>query len=573
MKITTLFFAFINFSFNKKGCRTAKSTLIHSLRLIEQFGLKQKYLHKSQELMRSKNEIQVEWDGSLSHTNLIDTPEGIVPLDNFSQEQREQMMLEILQPETMNSADAHQFGQDKARSKNKLKKWIKSGHLCEQAIQLVEEALTSNGLINVHNTAYRMNLLNMTRKTQRVEQLVNYVNAHNALSSKPKSLNYTNFEELLFKIPINNEIGTDIVSNEEMMHAMKGFLQRYYPNYLIKLMVLHHDERLPGEITGGHVHAFITGKNALTHQYDLRKAHIRNVNEFLLKRDSMSANLFSETGRLNYEQAGDVAHHMQEMFYEFVNEHLFHPKNINAAFHPESVRKSEKRKQMRKEAKLAKRDRAFNYHARLLENVNSLEIQLKSLHDKISERKQALDDVESKIVNVSESYEALTIKHDALEQQCIQQEERLSEIEIVVQQKQHRLSKKMVLEQEVDERLNAKSEEEKKLDTSILLKQQKHTELDSVIAEKQSILDRLSVMTTKALLPVHKMLEHMNNRLILKGRSGAAEFIQYVIKAFSADLPAEIRKTLIKITHSTGDTELEKALTHKNNQINDSLNL
>jgi hypothetical protein len=413
----------------------------------------------------------------------------------------------------------------------------------------------------------------MKRKSQKIEQLTNYINAHNALIDKPKTLNFTNLQEILFKIPIVNGIGADIVSGKEMMQTMKGFIVHFYPDYPIKLMLLHDDERLAHENTGAHVHAFISGQNALTGEYDLRIAQIKKVNEFLFKRDGMSANLFSETGRLNYEQAGDVARHMQEMFYEFVNVHLFHPKNINAAFHPESIRKSEKRQQMRREAKLAKRDRSFNYHTRLVEHVDSLEKQAKGLDDKISERKQSLDDVESKIVHLSENHDALTIKHDALEQQSIQQEERLFDIEIVVQQNQRRLSKNMRLEQEVDVRLNTKSEEERKLDTSILLKEQKHTELDSVIAEKQSILDRLSVMTTQALLPVHKMLEHMNNRLILKGRSGAAEFMQYVIKAFNADLPAEIRNTLIKITHSTGDTELENALKRKDSQINDSFDM
>ncbi|WP_351089232.1 hypothetical protein [Shewanella sp. S1-49-MNA-CIBAN-0167] len=566
MRLTTLFFAFVNYAFNDKGRRAGKATLFHSLRLTEEMALKQKYLTKSQKLMRSKNEIEIEWNSSLSHTNLIDTPEGIVPLANFSQEQREQMMFEILQPQTMKSADARKFGQDKARSKNKLKEWIKAGHFCKKGIELVDEIFSSDSLINVHHAAYRLNLLNMKRKAQRVEQLVNYIKAHNALLDKPNSLNSVNFEELLFKIPINNQIGTDIVSNEEMMHAMKSFLQRYYPDHPIKLMVLHHDERLPGEITGGHVHAFISGKNASTHQYDLRLAHIRNVNAFLFDRKGVDAELLSEKGRLNREQAGDVAKHMQEMFYEFVNEHLFHPKGINADFHPESVRKSEKRMQMRKEAKLAKRDRSFNYHTRLLEDVDSLENKAKKLGDKISQLEKTVDDLENKAAYLSENCETLIIKRDALKQQCIQQE-------AMAQTNQRRLSKKMRLEQEVDERLSAKVKEEKKLDASIWLKQQKHTELDSAIAEKQSILDRLSVMTTQALYPIHKMLEHMNNRLILKGRAGATEFMQHIIKAFSADLPAELRKTLIKITNNTGDTELENGLTRKDSQINDSLDM
>jgi hypothetical protein len=389
--------------------------------------------------MRSKNEIEIEWDSSLSHTNLIDTPEGIVPLDNFSQEQRKQMMFEILQPETMSSSNARKFGQNKARAKNKLKEWIKAGHFCEKAIELVDEIFSSDSLIDVHHAAERLKLLDMKRKNQRVQQLVNYIKAHNALLDKPTSLNAVNFEELLFKIPIVNQIGTDIVSKEEMMHAIKSFLQRYYPDYPIKLMVLHHDERFPNEITGAHVHAFISGKNALTHQYDLRLAHIRNVNAYLYGREGDDADLLSENGRLNREQAGDVARYMQEMFYEFVNEHLFHAKDINAEFHPESVRKSEKRMQMRKQAKLPKRDRTYNYHTRLVEHVDSLEKQAKGLDDKISQRKQSLDDVESKIISVSESLDALKITHDALERQCIKQEERLLDIEMLVQYKQDRL--------------------------------------------------------------------------------------------------------------------------------------
>jgi hypothetical protein len=573
MRNCTLFYSFANYGLNKKGRRNGKVSLIHSLRLMEQLELKQKYLNKSHELMRTKNEINVEWDSSLSHANLIDTPGGIVQLDTFTQAQRQQLLLDVVEPPLLSAANASEFGKIKSSAKYKLNQWIKKDDFCDEGGEFVKEILAAENVVNVHHSKYRFNLFDMKRKSQKIEQLTNYINAHNALINKPKTLNLTNFQEILFKIPIVNGIGTDIVSCKEMMQTMKEFIVHNYPNYPIKLMLLHDDERLAHENTGAHVHAFISGQNALTGEYDLRIAQIKKVNEFLFKRDGMSANLFSETGRLNYEQAGDVARHMQEMFYEFVNVHLFHPKNINAAFHPESIRKSEKRQQMRREAKLAKRDRSFNYHTRLVEHVDSLEKQAKGLDDKISERKQSLDDVESKIVHLSENHDALTIKHDALEQQSIQQEERLFDIEIVVQQNQRRLSKKMMLEQEVDVRLNTKSEEERKLDTSILLKEQKHTELDSVIAEKQSILDRLSVMTTQALLPVHKMLEHMNNRLILKGRSGAAEFMQYVIKAFSADLPAEIRNTLIKITHSTGDTELENALTRKDSQINDSFDM
>jgi hypothetical protein len=311
MRNCTLFYSFANYGLNKKGRRNGKASLIHSLRLIEQLELKQKYLNKSHELMRTKNEINIEWDSSLSHANLIDTPGGIVQLDTFTQAHRQQLLIDVVEPPLLSAANASGFGKIKSSAKYKINQWIKKDDFCDEGVEFVNEILASENVVNVHHSKYRFNLFDMKRKSQKTEQLVNYIKAHNALIDKPKTLNVTNFQEILFKIPIVNGIGTDIVSGKEMMQTMKEFIVHFYPDYPIKLMLLHDDERLAHENTGAHVHAFISGQNALTRKYDLRIAQIKKVNEFLFKRDGMSANLFSENGRLNYEQAGDVAHHMQ----------------------------------------------------------------------------------------------------------------------------------------------------------------------------------------------------------------------------------------------------------------------
>jgi hypothetical protein len=571
MRSCTLFYSFANYGLNKKGRRNGKASLIHSLRLMEQLELKQKYLNKSHELMRTKNEIKIEWDSSLSHANLIDTEDGIVRLDAFTQAQRQQLLLDVVEPPELNTKNADKWGKLKSSAKYKLNQWIKKDGFCDEGIEFINEILASENVVNVHHSKYRFNLFDMKRKSQKIEQLTNYINAHNALIDKPKTLNFTNFQEILFKIPIVNGIGADIVSGKEMMQTMKGFIVHFYPDYPIKLMLLHDDERLAHENTGAHVHAFISGKNALTGKYDLRIAQIKKVNEFLFKRDGMSANLFSETGRLNYEQAGDVAHHMQEMFYEFVNEHLFHPKNINAAFHPESVRKSEKRKQMRREAKLAKRDRPYNFLTRLIEHISGLEKELDVLGWNISDSQQLFDELTRQLAIVSESCDTFTEREKLLEQQCQIKAKKYQDIYLELLDKQKTLSKKMLFEYELDERLSKKAKTETTLNTSISLKNRTNVELDTAITEKQSILNKLSVMTVEALQPLQHMLEIMNKRLVLGGRAGAKEFMQSIMKAFTEDLPQELRKVLIKVTSNAGDIELKDALTRKDSQINDSL--
>lgn len=121
------------------------------------------------------------------------------------------------------------------------------------------------------------------------------------------------------------------------------------------------------------------------------------------------------------------------------------------------------------------------------------------------------------------------------------------------------------------ERLNKKAKTETALDTTIGIKKRTNAELDTAISEKQSILNKLSVMTVETLQPLQHMLEIMNKRLILGGRAGAKEFMQSIMKAFTEDLPQELRKVLIKVTSNTGDIELKDELTRKDCQINDSL--
>ncbi|OBT09279.1 hypothetical protein A9267_09840 [Shewanella sp. UCD-FRSSP16_17] len=251
MKDIRVFFSCLNFSFNKKGRKTAKASLMHSLRLNNPSGNGIPYLGNLQKYFRTKDELHAEWDTSLSDSNLIDTPEGIVPLSTVSQAQREAILLDVMGKTTQHAGNYEQTSKAKSKSKAKLNKWASDVKTPRQVADLFTRCITSSAFIDANEVSAEYNQFELDRKNQKHKQLINYINLHNALIEKPKTLNSTNFQELLFKIPVKHGVNSDEMSHVEMMNAMKLYLKTFYLQYPIKLMVLHHGERLPEENTRG----------------------------------------------------------------------------------------------------------------------------------------------------------------------------------------------------------------------------------------------------------------------------------------------------------------------------------
>tara|TARA_R110002126_G_scaffold34754_11_gene107416 strand:- start:2867 stop:4465 length:1599 start_codon:yes stop_codon:yes gene_type:complete len=374
MKNITTFFSIFNCLHNKNGRAIANTTLAHTLRITQP---KKNVLHlnKLEKISRSETNFKPEWNEDLSHFNLIELPDGIVPLNSVTSLERHGVKDSIMGPEKGRGvADCRII---KTKSKSKLNDWIKSKALPEDACSFVSKVLASTAYIDAQEILNQFDKFEMTRKKQRIQQLFNYVESHNRQVHLPKTRNSIHFQEVLFKIPLINEIGLEAVSNQEMMQALKGYLTEFYPYYPIELLVLHNDERLASEDIVGHVHGFISGQNRVTGCYDLRIAQIKCINNYLREKD-LSQLCMDESGKLTRKQSSAITYHMQRMFYEYINKHLFNSRGLNAVFADQTALTPEDLAKRKNQSRQAKSSRDYQHAMRVLEEAEKAKIKLES---------------------------------------------------------------------------------------------------------------------------------------------------------------------------------------------------
>ncbi|PMG27805.1 hypothetical protein BCU94_18800 [Shewanella sp. 10N.286.52.C2] len=570
MRIIRAFYSCINFAYNKKGRRTGMASLIHSLRLTCPSVAGLTHLGKMQKYLRTKEEIQVEWDESLSDSNLIDTPDGIIPLNSISPEQREAILFDVMGETTQSAASYAQKGKAKSKAKSKLKSWIADDKLPQQVAKLVTSCIESTVFINVNEISAEFNQFELPRKNQKLKQLIKYINSHNALIDKPKTLNSTNFQEILFKIPIKHGVGADVISHRSMMESMKLYLQTYFPEYPIKLMTLHHDERLPTENTGGHVHVFISGQNSLTGEHDLRLSQIKRVNEFLIKRGD-GADCLAESGRLYYIESSEVYSYLQQMFYEFINENLFNEKDLNAEFSPESERQSAKRKAMNKEAKLPKHQRPFNFYTRkiqwLQQQISVLNKQYQSITYNISIGEQTLAKLQTENSEIQKQNLDWQQKTSGLHKEYKQLLVKRDDICTDIEKGQEFIHEQASVSDQLDVEVKNKYAEVNKLNQVAAVKHKQVIELDDDISKKQALLARLIEITAQALQPLEQMISKIYMRFQTADSSKGKYYFNMVLEAFNDKLSPLIRDISIDIAKQTQDNALESALKRKNQKL------
>nr|WP_241214441.1 hypothetical protein [Vibrio alfacsensis] len=163
-------------------------------------------------------------------------------------------------------------------------------------------------------------------------------------------------------------MGTDIISLENYLAFTRQFLEHYFPDYPVKLIIGHDDERHKEDNTGAHTHYFISGQNQKTGEYDLRKAQIKVVNEYI-RQHAAEEDELPEHGKLTRVEAITFGHYYQCMVLDFANANLFKSRRLKAEFAPESERKSAQRKKMNAEVKLPKSEHSHNYYTYQLERM------------------------------------------------------------------------------------------------------------------------------------------------------------------------------------------------------------
>lgn len=306
----------------------------------------------------------LEWNSDLKMNNLILIDGKISRLNDWYPESRLELLYQIAPEPKMRNQTHLQEQQRKYRLK--IKKAIGSerdnGNL--QAAEFLEQILKINDYVP-YSRIDQFAEFSMQRKSQRLNMLKTYLNAHNQLRNKPCE-NSVYVQEGIFKVPHKWNVNQQQLSLEQYMRFTEQFLKAYFPEYPILAIVGHDDERAPEQLTGHHPHYFLSGRNAETGEYDLHKRQIKVVNAFI-QQNYPKDELLPADGKLTRKQSMVFGEYFQRMVRDYANEHLFHPKKMHIELSPEAERNSAKRKLMNREAKLAKWEREFNYQTYQLE--------------------------------------------------------------------------------------------------------------------------------------------------------------------------------------------------------------
>jgi hypothetical protein len=305
----------------------------------------------------------LEWNSTLQNNNLILMDGKISRLDDWSPASRLELLYQIApQPKIRNQTPLQE---QQRKYRLKIKKAIDSerdnGNV--KAAEFLEQILAAKEYVP-YSKIDQFAKLTMQRKSQRLNMLKTYLNAHNQLQNRPCA-NAVYLQEGIFKIPHQWDISQKTLSLEEYMRFAEQFLKAHFPEYPIQAIVGHDDERSLEQQTGHHPHYFLSGKNAETGEYNLHKRQIKVVNAFIQK-NYPSDELLPDNGKLTLKQSKVFGEYFQRMARDYANEHLFHPKALHIELSPEAERKSEKRKQINREAKLAKWHREYNYQTHQL---------------------------------------------------------------------------------------------------------------------------------------------------------------------------------------------------------------
>jgi len=119
------------------------------------------------------------------------------------------------------------------------------------------------------------------RKPQKIKSLTRYKDLTQEMYGTDKAdARKTAFQEFQLKFP-SLENGT--IPDEKYIEFAEGYYKDTLPNYKVIISTFHNDENYinDGIEVGKHCHSFISAKNILTGQYDIRETQKKNQTEYI----------------------------------------------------------------------------------------------------------------------------------------------------------------------------------------------------------------------------------------------------------------------------------------------------
>ncbi|EGQ8198413.1 hypothetical protein I7107_002417 [Vibrio parahaemolyticus] len=356
MRTIHIYHATYNYLATPSGVSTLRSSVMHNLRLKNKPG-------------------QPQWHNELTEHNLIWQNRQVQPLDALSIDERLALVDELVPKPAMRerkrwqkTRSAYKYKLQKAATKERkyAKRYNNPAHI--EAADILDMLWQVDPDCEIGPQWYRaLERLTIRRKEQRLNAVSKFIRAHNQLINEKPTRNVTHLQEGVIKIPSDWQVTHEDITPQEWLEFVERFLTTYFPDYSIKLMLVHDDEREIEEQATAHIHYYLDGQHATFGHWDLIKSQIEAVNAFTRQKNQHAEHpepLLRENVKLTRKEMAVYGERYQSMFYDFFNKELAHRKGLNAERKPKEETQTPEYKEMLRQANLPKAQRDYQFATR-----------------------------------------------------------------------------------------------------------------------------------------------------------------------------------------------------------------
>ncbi|MFC5081050.1 hypothetical protein VTH8203_03513 [Vibrio thalassae] len=351
MKTIHIYHATYNYLSTPLEVASLRSSLMHNLRM-------------------QQRENEPHWNESFAHTNLVWLNHKVQPLDELSENERK-ALVEGLLPKSA-ARERKRWQKMRSAYKYKLKKaaveerkyakkhsnpaYIEAADILEMLWQVDSDCEIGTYWFNA------LERLTIRRKSQRLNAVSKFIQAHNQLVGEKPTQNVTHLQEGVIKVSSEWQVTHHDIAPYEWFNLVECFLTKHFPQYNIKLMVVHDDEREVDKQRCAHIHYYLDGQNSTFGQWDLVKSQIQVVNDYTREMNpqvNAPIYLLRDNCKLTREEMVVYGERYQCMFYDFFNKEFAHSKGLGAKRKPKKQTQPPKHKEAIKQAKQPEAQRDY----------------------------------------------------------------------------------------------------------------------------------------------------------------------------------------------------------------------
>ncbi|KPB55311.1 Uncharacterized protein ALO57_03865 [Pseudomonas coronafaciens pv. oryzae] len=412
-KTITMLYRQINFKSGGHGPAKLMKSVAHSLRILPTKENKIKWTKKQ------------EWDENLTHKNLIYCPSlghKLVKLDALTEEEKVKIQKSLVEKIKLEQAVKDQKTDNLetlSKYKAKINKWFSSITDQDDPLKFyLSKILAETKHFDVEKEIDELSQFEFARKNQKTETVKKYFEFHNNVVENKSEIsrNHVFIQEAFFKFPKRKDAGGDDlnISSSDFLLNIQSFYNNNFPDYPIKLIIFHGDEK------GDHPHIFVDAKNKRTGKYDLLVAQKKLVNDNIekIKEEYPNAKpldfLRDESDYFNKKLQ---AQYFQTLFYQHSNK-MLEKYNVEAKKLEKTEENNARMRLIEEDAKKPKIEREFSfYNAETLRFTEEYELaknnaskaleEEKTINERLTKANQALEFARKEFTDAQEETRVL----------------------------------------------------------------------------------------------------------------------------------------------------------------------